>query len=214
METCLPIQNNIASKRIILIHGMWMNGFSMRFIGHQLKKKGWQVSYYDYSSMFTPFEQNVEGLYALWQSFQSDQVRLVAHSLGGLLVLEMMKKYHLTNLPRTVLMGCPINGSAVAKKILSNKLGKAALGKSGKVLLSGVSCTQSNQFGIIIGSKGLGVGHLIQKIPKPHDGVVAFDEADTNCAEDKIILPLTHASMLISRKTSGAIDRYLSVGKF
>ena len=207
-------ENSTKNNRVILIHGMWMSAFSMRFIGNQLAKKGWEVIYYDYSSMFTDFEQNVDRLYALWQKYKSDDTHLIGHSLGGLLVLAMMNKYHLKNLPRTVLMGCPINGSAVVKKMLPTMIGKAMLGKSALALLAGGEDIQSNRIGVIIGTRGIGMGHMIQRLPKPHDGVVASEEAEFTNAEDRIQLPVTHASMLISRKVSDAIDRYLCSGGF
>ncbi len=199
-----------------------MNAFSLRVIGNRLKKKGWEVIYWDYFSVFSSFDQNVDGLHRLWQKHMSDSTHLLGHSLGGLLVLAMMNKYRLTHLPRTVLMGSPVNGSAVVKKMLLSRLGRFVLGKSAQPLLSGVSVDNhngensaaQNKIGVIIGSKEIGIGHLIQQLPKPHDGVVAFEEAKMETAEDQIVLPVTHASMLISRKIPEVIDRYLSTGVF
>ena len=207
-------QNSAAHKKVILIHGMWMNTLSMRFIGGQLTKKGWQVIYYNYSSMFETFDKNVEGLYQLWQKHQSPQTHLVAHSLGGLLILAMMKKYQLKNLPRTVLLSSPVKGSAVAKKMMASSIGRFFLGKSLQALVTGEQYTAENKIGIILGSRGIGIGHLIQKLPGPHDGVVAAEEASLENAEDKVILPVTHATMLVSSKVVAAIDGYLKSGRF
>lgn len=208
-------------KTVILIHGMWMSAFHLRFIGRQLTKKGWRVIYYDYSSMFTAFDENIDGLYQLWQKEQSDNTHLVAHSLGGLLILAMMKKYQLKNLPRSILMGSPVNGSSVVKKMLPTWLGKAMLGKSAQTLLVGVAestaemlASNHNKFGLILGDKGWGIGHMICRLPAPHDGVVSFAEADTEFAEDIITFPVTHATMLLSNKVAAAIDQYLSAGRF
>ena len=212
------VKNSTNKKQIILIHGMWMNTLSMRFIGRQLTKQGWKVIYYDYSSMFASFEQNVEGLYALWNKTRMNtgalSTHLVGHSLGGLLILTMIKKYQLTDLPRTLLMGSPVNGSAVAKKMLPSKLGKVMLGKSALALTKGAEGGNVNKIGIIVGKRGIGIGHLIQRLPKPHDGVVAIEEAQLQGAEDKIVLPVTHATMLLSKQVADAIDRYLSKGSF
>ena len=205
---------NTKQKQIILIHGMWMSGFTLRSIGNQLVKKGWQLSYFNYSSMFTHFEKNVDDLYTLWNSCERESTHMVGHSLGGLLVLAMIEKYQLTNLPRTIVMGSPVNGSAVAKKLIKYRFGRAMLGKSAQVLVQGRENILQNKIGVITGTMGIGIGHLIQSLPKPHDGVVATTEATLTSAEDSIALPVTHASMLFSRKISTAIDQYLSAGRF
>jgi len=195
-----------------------MNAFTLRFIGSQLSKKGWRVEYYNYSSMFTSFEQNVDGLHAFWLTHSSADTHLVGHSLGGLLVLAMMEKYKLRALPRTVLMGSPVQGSAVAKKMSLSRWGRFLLGESMTALIAGRRNTQNNKIGVIAGNRGIGIGHLIQTLPEPHDGVVAVEEAKLD-AEDQVgppltVLPVTHASMLLSKKVVSAIDRYLSVGRF
>lgn len=207
-------QNNTAHKKVILIHGMWMNTMSMRFIGGQLSKKGWQVIYYNYSSMFETFDKNVAGLYQLWQKHRSAHTHLVAHSLGGLLVLAMIEKHQLKNLPRTVLLSSPVKGSAVAKKMMAFRIGRFFLGKSLDALVKGVQSTADNKIGIIMGNRGIGIGHLIQKLPGPHDGVVANQEASLETAEDKVVFPVTHATMLLSSKVATAIDGYLNEGHF
>ena len=191
-----------------------MNAFSMRLIGNRLARKGWQVLYYDYSSMLGSFDQNVSGLYELWRANRSDHTHLVGHSLGGLLILAMMDKYQLKEMPRTLLLGSPVKGSAVAKKMMASQWGRVFLGKSVDALVAGGENKLGNRIGIIAGSRGIGVGHLIQKLPKPHDGVVATDETQMESSEDAIILPLTHATMLFSKKIPNAIDQYLTSGRF
>ena len=210
------MQNSVneSQKHVILIHGMWMNAFSMRFIGNRLTKKGWQVIYYDYSSMFGSFDRNVDGLYKLWRSYRSENLHLVGHSLGGLLILAMMAKYQLRGIPRTVLMGCPVKGSAVAKKMMGSRWGKPALGKSIEALIAGDGNTLNNEIGIISGNKGIGIGHMIQKLPKPHDGVVAIEETEMDSASDAVTLPVTHATMLFSKDIANLIEHYLSKGRF
>lgn len=209
------MQNNKRhEKTILLLHGMWMNKFVMHIIGRGLVKKGWRVIYFDYSSMFSDFGQNTQRLYQLWQQYESESTHLVAHSLGGLIVLKMMRKFHLKNLPRTVFIGTPINGSAVAKKLLRSFMGRMMLGKSLFALINGEKNKNGNRIGLIAGSRGLGIGHLIQPLPKPHDGVVAVQEVSLDDAEDKIVLPLTHATLLASSQTVDAINDYLTTGRF
>jgi len=147
----LATQNSDEARKVILVHGMWMSGLSLRFIGNRLSKKGWQVVYYSYPSMFGAFGKSVDELYALWQIHNSSRTHLVGHSLGGLLILAMMQKYQLKELPRSLFMGCPVKGSAVAKKMEASRMGRTLLGKSINQLVGGKENVHGNKIGVIAG---------------------------------------------------------------
>jgi triacylglycerol lipase len=59
-----------------------------------------------------------------------------------------------------------------------------------------------------------GAGELICDLPKPQDGTVAAKEAKLEGAADRIMLPVSHLSMLVSREVAEQVVSFLRNGRF
>jgi hypothetical protein len=55
---------------------------------------------------------------------------------------------------------------------------------------------------------------LAPGVPRPHDGTVAVLETDVPAMRDKIVLPVTHTQMLLSKSVMREIASFLRDGKF
>jgi len=146
-----------------------------------------------------------------------DTVHVVAHSLGGVLVLEALAAS--SDLPkgRIVLLGCPIRGSRAAQAIARWPVGPQILGPLATAELCN-PCERrappDREVGVIAGAWSAGLGRLFAELPQPNDGTVAVDETQLPGAAAGIVLDVSHTGMLLSAAVAAATAAFLETGRF
>ncbi len=70
--------------RVVLVHGLWMNGLAMLPLARRLERCGFEVKRYGYQSMRRGLHENARRLAAVCDKSVAP-LNLVGHSLGGLL---------------------------------------------------------------------------------------------------------------------------------
>jgi len=202
-------------EAVILVHGLWTNGLEMWRLRQQLTDAGYDCYLFRYSSMRTTPEENAKRLNDYAKSLSAPIVHFVCHSLGGLVVLHLFDQCPTQKPGRIVLLGTPVNGSAVAQRLYKNILTRWLLGRSGEGLLG----ERPNWFnwrdlGIIAGTLPIGAGILLGGLSGPNDGTVAVDEAVLSGATDFITLPVSHTGLLYSEQVATQVVTFLRAGKF
>jgi len=143
-------------------------------------------------------------------------LHLVAHSLGGLLVLWLLKQYPQRPVGRILLLGSPVRGSGVAARLARHSVTRWLLGRAWRQGLDGKvprGAAADREIGIIAGTRGLGMGRLIGGLSRPSDGTVALAETRLPSARQRLELPLSHFGMLFSRAVAKAACRFLKSGR-
>ena len=199
---------------VILLHGLWMKGFAMRYIGHKLKNAGYNVHYFSYNSVSTSDDDILKRLDYVIKKNSSGPLFFVAHSLGGLLLMQYLRRHPQTPLSAAVLLASPVNGSLAAKCLSETGLGRFMLGKNGSLLISGVEYSGAGKIGLIAGSVGIGLGRLICKLEKPCDGAVSVSETRATWLSHHLVLKQNHAGMLFSPTVMSNILHYFSDNNF
>ena len=77
------------NKTVILVHGIWMTGFEMSWLGQQLKNSGYEVHYFRYSSLFVEPQKSAKRLQIFIRDLNVEQIDLIGHSLGGIILLHL-----------------------------------------------------------------------------------------------------------------------------
>jgi hypothetical protein len=114
-------------------------------------------------------------------------------------------------------MGTPFQGSYAARALGSHQLGTMALGHS---LAEWFACNKPESYpgreiGVIAGSNQFGLATFVAPdLPEPNDGAVSVAETELPGACDRIVLPVSHSGMLISRKVADQIASFLGNGHF
>ena len=94
---------------------------------------------------------------------RAERLHLVAHSLGGIVLHHLFRQF--PDLPpgRVVLLGSPVRGSGVARRMAVSPFLRPLLGSNREEgLLGDVPPWPPNrELGVIAGNRGLGVGRLI-----------------------------------------------------
>ncbi|MEX0915490.1 MAG: alpha/beta fold hydrolase [Wenzhouxiangellaceae bacterium] len=202
--------------RVVLVHGLWYGRPSMLPLARRLRKRGWNCSLFGYSSIFGRPGDNVARLAEWLEDIDGDPLHFVGHSLGGLIVLKMLAESGAT-LPggRVVLLGSPLTGSAVARRMAGNRALRPWIGRAAGVLDSGIGHLPGDrEVAAIAGSASLGAGRLIADLEKPHDGTVSVNETRVPGLADHCELPVSHTGLVFSREVAEAIDSFFRTGRF
>ena len=209
-------EGKFPKKTVVLVHGLWMHGWVMELLKLRLKHCGFRAVIFSYPSMSNSLSKNAHILSDFVAGIASSHIHFVGHSLGGLLIMQMLSEYPDQRAERIVLVGSPCQASYIASKMARSKLGQYFIGHSMlQYLKQNLSeCTDRCEVGSIAGSRSLGAGRLLGGLPCPNDGVVAVEETKIPGLYDHITLNVSHSEMLISSSVAKQVCMFLQNGNF
>jgi len=208
------------SATVILVHGLWTPAAVFSLHAYWLQRRGYRTLRFGYQSVRATLAENAEGLQRLIAATSAADIHLVGHSLGGLVILEMLAQAPDPRLRRVVLLGTPCLGSHCARRLATVSGMPALLGRSIMQWLSHTSGAMASAprsavaIGVLAGTRRVGLGRLVPGLPLPNDGVVALAETRLPGAADFITLPVAHSEMLASRRCAAQIAAFLESGRF
>jgi pimeloyl-ACP methyl ester carboxylesterase len=205
-----------ADEAVVLIHGLWMPAMVMAVLARRLRRMGWTTRIYSYSSRHATIRQNASALAAFVQDIDASLVHFVAHSLGGLVVMQLLQDFPGQRAGRVVLLGTPYLGSHVARYLARRVWGRSLCGLSldGALLGDGPRWTGGRELGVIAGTLPFGGGWIAPGLPKPNDGTVAVAETVVTERSDSITLPVTHSGLVCSTAVARQVAHFLATGRF
>ncbi len=201
-------------EAIILIHGVWMKGPELLYLRYKLWRQGYNVYQFHYSSLFKTTEENATRLYQFVSAIDAPVIHFVAHSLGGIVVNRLFQHYEIKATGKVVMIGTPVNGSAVANYLSQKKYLKYLLGKSViKGLLGDApGWSYKRKICMIAGTKSMGIGKLLANsvLQIPNDGTVNLHETQLDRATESHEVPRSHFLLLVSNEVVKIIVKFLS----
>jgi len=178
---------------------------------------GAHVVQFSYHSVTEGVTENTHRLSRFIDRQQAATVHLVGHSLGGVLALKTLRRFPTDKISRVVCLGSPLVDSSAARTFSRWSLGRLMLGQTLReaVLEDPLQSTDEHpDVGVIAGTIGLGLGLLVGRLDKPHDGVVTEQETKLPGITDHLVLPVNHFGMLVSREVAAQTASFLRDGKF
>ena len=212
--------NPLAGTAVIMVHGLWTPAAVFALHSHWLYHCGYRPLRFGYPSVRATLSQNVKALKRFVARTSATQIHLVGHSMGGLIILDLLAQAPDPRLRRAVLLGTPCVGSHCARQLAGVAGMSALLGRSIMEWLSRPQATSvlplssSVEVGVLAGTRSFGLGRIVPGLPRPNDGVVAVTEAWLPGAADFIVLPVAHSQMLASRSCGAQIVSFLDTGFF
>jgi pimeloyl-ACP methyl ester carboxylesterase len=200
---------------IVLVHGLWNRGWSMTAMAKRLRSRDHQVIVFSYPTRGDDMDGHADDLYTLLTRTKADALHLVGHSMGGLVILNMLSRYDDLPPGRVVLMGSPVKGSGAVKRLEKLPGQKFLFGKVRDNLLEGVAYTpQGRETGVICGTRALGFGQISGRPDEPNDGSVTVSETQLDGLTDSIEMPVAHSEMLVSSEVVEQVEQFLLHGVF
>ena len=205
-----------SAEAVVLIHGLWMPALVMAVLAWRLRRAGWATFRFSYSSRHTKLRENAVALAAFVQGIDVPRVHFVAHSLGGLLLMQLFQDHPGQRPGRVILLGTPYRGSYVARRLSRLAWGRWLCGLSlDKALLGdGPRWTGARELGVIAGTLPMGAGWIVPGLTKPNDGTVAVAETEVEARTDAITLPVTHSGLVLSAAVACQVVHFLNTGRF
>lgn len=205
-----------SQETVVLIHGLWMRGWVMAWWAWRLRRAGFRVEVFSYPSLRASLTGNALRLARFVSHLDAPRIHFVGHSLGGLLIWQMLATHADRRTGRLVFVGSPFRGSYTASKLARRGLGRWLLGASVLQWLRqpAPQVDPRYELGVIAGCKPIGLGRLVGGLPAPSDGAVCVVETAAPGSRDQIVLKVSHSGMLISPQVTRQINAFLCDGNF
>jgi len=187
----------------------------MAAVAKRLRARGHTTLIFSYPTRADSLDGHAKALHEFINESPLDELHYVGHSLGGLVILKLMKLFDDNPPGRIVMMGTPVKGSKVVKRLEVLPGQKVLFGKIKGNLLKGFHHTPpGHETGMIRGVRSLGLGRLTGNHGEANDGTVTVSETELDGLTDSIALPVAHAEMLLSSEVVIQVENFLLHGKF
>ncbi|WOF73144.1 alpha/beta hydrolase [Parvibaculaceae bacterium PLY_AMNH_Bact1] len=203
---------------VVLLHGIGRTAGSMSAPASRLAEKGYAISNIDYPSRSASIATLAEGVNERLQAENTEayeKLHFVTHSMGGLIVRQLIKDSRPPNLGRTLMLAPPNQGSAVADFWGNNFLFKAIYGPAGQDLQTGNGSFGPVDFslGVVAGTKSIDpISSLL--LDGPNDGKVTVESTKVEGMADHIVLPVNHTFLMRDARVLRQIEAFLGNGTF
>jgi pimeloyl-ACP methyl ester carboxylesterase len=201
---------------VVTVHGLWMRGGSMALFRRRLEPQGFRLYEFTYPSVTGSLADNAAALAGFVAATPGDKVHLIGHSLGGVVIREMLES-SVARVGRVVCLGSPLRGSRSGVRFARLPGGRYALGKGiAEINARGGFAAWVNgvEAGSIAGRVPFGLGHLFGPFGEPNDGTVTVAETRIDAARDHVVLPVSHFALLWSRRVADQTSHFLTHGRF
>lgn len=197
-------------RHVVLVPGLWMPAAAMALLGLRLRRYGHDVRVFTYPGR-APHEANVERL----ARFSRGKTGFVGHSLGGLLVLDMLNRHPEVRADAAVLIGAPVRGCLAGRKFGGARLGRWMMGACRPLWEERPArWTRDAPLGVIAGTLPMGLGRAFGALPGPNDGVVRVEETIVEGMADRALVRRAHSMLIVSGEVGRLVERFLASGRF
>ncbi|MBF0426325.1 MAG: alpha/beta hydrolase [Magnetococcales bacterium] len=194
---------------VVLVHGLWMNGWEMGLLHYRLRRAGFRTWRFTYPTRQATVAANAARLHHfLQQHGLTDNLHLVGHSLGGLVILRFLHDFPQWPVRASIALGSPFQGSQAAKQLALFPPTCWLLGRSLPEGLDGTGIRvvpPGRLFGCVVGDRALGLAQHILHLEPGSDGVVTLRETYLEGTQLRLQRPCGHLGLVLSRAVTADI---------
>lgn len=206
---------------VVYVHGLWLQGHEAVFLRRRLARAlQADTASFVYRSVGRGLARNVAALgeFLAATAASADTLHLVAHSMGGCLVLELFRSAVALPPGRIVLLGSPVGGSVSARRLARVPgVGAGMLGATAREVLvppRSPNWAGTRELGVIAGNRGVGLGRVLGRMDAPNDGTVRVSETRLAGATQHLTLRVSHSGMVFSSEVARQTAAFLRDGRF
>jgi pimeloyl-ACP methyl ester carboxylesterase len=203
------------TREVVLAPGLWMPASVMALLAARLGRAGYAAHLFAYRGR-SPFEANVARFarYAR-ESLGGRPAHFIGHSLGGLLVLDMLNANPQVAAASVVLLGAPVRGCLAGRRLATGRVGRWMMGACGTLWGEREARWQRDApLGVVAGTLPLGLGRVLGRLPDVNDGVVRVTETAVAGMTARELVPYGHSMLIVSGAVGALIERFLASGRF
>lgn len=207
----------MSGKAVICLHGILRSSKSMQAMTNALREDGYTVFPFDYPSTQVSIPDAAEYLHQVIDHLDGiDEIALVGHSMGGLVIRAYFAEHHDPRIKRAVMLGTPNYGAELADRLQSMLITKVVAGPAGRQLrtsdLAPALPAPPVEFAVIAGARGNDSGWN-PLIPGDDDGTVTVASTRLAGAADFTTVPVLHHALTSSPEALQAVRGFLATGK-
>jgi pimeloyl-ACP methyl ester carboxylesterase len=201
------------TPKVLLVHGIWNARHWLAPFAMRLRRRGLSPELFGYDSVLRDPEQAGDRLIA--QLRRRPVELLVGHSLGGLVIIEALRRAPDLPVKRVVCLGSPLCGSGVVAAMGQRPPLPLLLGRSRGMLETGCAPWEGPAaVGVVAGNRARGVGGWFARMEGESDGTVSVAETRLPGLADHCIVPASHSGLVLSADAARQTARFLLDGRF
>jgi triacylglycerol lipase len=207
------------NEAVILIHGLGLHSLFMIKIEYFLQKAGYDVYNIDYPSRKYAIDYLTEYLYRKLKQKPLDSyksVHFIGHSLGGILIRNLLSKHRFNNGGKVIALAPPNRGSVLVDRLKHHRLLRMYFGPSALQLGKDSDFLHQlkylpHEYYVIAGSRYYSP-FFRNWFEGLNDGVVGLEStiAEGMDMRHHSVFPVTHFMIMFNKKV---IDKILEVLK-
>jgi pimeloyl-ACP methyl ester carboxylesterase len=202
---------------VILLHGLGSPGWSMALIARRLRTAGLRPHVLAYSGWSASIDEIVDGLLQEIEGLRLDSgADVLGHSLGGLVARRLAERGRdAIGAEKLVMVGTPLLGNSFASFADRSGLGRLAFRKVWRDLVPS-ACARNHERidGVRIGMIAGATPGSAMLYGSPSDGVVSVQRTMGRSLDCHVVVPASHASLLVSNAAARHAVTFLRTGAF
>lgn len=202
-------------EQVVLAPGLWMPGPVMALLAARLARRGYRVHVFGYRGRGS-LEGNIEALaHFARASLNGHPAHFVGHSLGGVLMLDMLNRYPEVQPAAVVLLGAPVRGCLAGRRLGGAAFGRWMMGEC-RMLWDErpARWTRGAPLGVVAGTLPMGLGRALGGLPGINDGVVCVEETTVEGMSERALVRRGHSMLILSGQVGELVERFLASGRF
>jgi pimeloyl-ACP methyl ester carboxylesterase len=191
----------MSGKAVIVVHGLMRSSKSFAPMQEALEQAGYLAIAFDYPSGHVDVHEAAGYLRSVIASLEGiEEIHLVAHSLGGLVIRAYAAEDPDPRVKRLVMLGVPNKGAELADLLKTNPVFRMVTGPAGQQLTTDPEGLIASlpvppfEFAVFAGGRGNENGYN-PLIPGDDDGTVAVESALLEGAGEAAVFPCRHFSL-------------------
>lgn len=189
---------------VVLLHGIVRSRESMRPLGRSLEMVGFRSYLFSYPLVELSIDEHAENLHRVLSHLEGpNEIHLVGHSMGGIVIRAYLAKHRDPRIKRVVMIASPNHGSEDANSFLESSIARKINVPAVRQLACGTNsfveslpATMPAEFAIISAGKGDERG-CSDKLPGDDDGRVSVASTLLAGASDHVLLVRKNPTLLL-----------------